>query len=69
VRYAVRTLVRQPAFTLAAVLTLALGIGANGAIFMLVDATLLRLLPFPEPHRLVMLWEQTPTSNRGGSRR
>jgi len=63
-RFATRTLTRERLFTAAAVLMLALGIGANSAMFALVDAILLRPLPFPEPDRLVMLWEQTPASPR-----
>ena len=63
-RYATRTLTRERVFAAAAVLMLALGIGANSAMFALVDAILLRPLPFPEPDRLVMLWEQTPASPR-----
>lgn len=60
VRYAVRTLIRQPAFALAAVLTLATGIGANTAIFGLLYQILLRPLPYPEPERLVYVWNTYP---------
>ncbi|HVP46975.1 MAG TPA: ABC transporter permease, partial [Bryobacteraceae bacterium] len=54
--YAVRTLRQNPVFTLSAVLTLALGIGANTAIFSLIDAALLRPLPYPNPERIVALY-------------
>jgi putative ABC transport system permease protein len=66
VKFAIRQMRSAPAFTCVAAITLALGIGANSAIFALVDATLLRPLPFREPDRLVMMWEQSPTSSRGG---
>jgi putative ABC transport system permease protein len=65
-RFAFRQLRNAPAFASVAGATLALGIGANSAMFALVDATLLRPLPFPRPDRLVMIWERSETSARGG---
>lgn len=64
VKFALRQLRSSPAFTCIAATTLALGIGANSAIFALVDATLLRPLPFHEPERLVTMWERSDTSQR-----
>jgi putative ABC transport system permease protein len=57
VRFASRLLARNPGFTIAALLTLALGIGVTTAIFSVVDSVLLRPVPLPEPSRLVMVWE------------
>jgi putative ABC transport system permease protein len=54
VRYAIRQLRRKPGFAITAILTLALGIGATTAVFSVVDATLLRPLPFPEPDRIIV---------------
>ena len=60
IRYGGRMMFRKPGLTAVAVLTLALGIGANTAIFSVVDAVLLRRLPFPEPDRLTLIWNTAP---------
>ena len=63
-RYTARTLARTPGFALTAVLVMALGVGANTAAFSVTDYVLIRPLPFPEPDRLVKLWEQLPGYSR-----
>lgn len=64
VRFAIRQLIAAPGFTAVAAITLALGIGVNSAIFALADAVLLRPLPFPDPDRLVMVWESSDAAPR-----
>lgn len=59
-RAVARSLARRPGYTIASVVTIALAIAANGTVFGVVDAVLFKALPFPDPHRLVLIWETIP---------
>ena len=65
VRYGMASLVRDPGFAAVTIALLALGIGANTAMFSIVDAVLLKSLPFPEPERMVRVWEAPPAARNG----
>ena len=63
IRFALRSFAKNPGFTLAAVLSLAIGIGANTSIFSVANALLFRPLPYDSPDRLVILWNRSPGLN------
>jgi putative ABC transport system permease protein len=63
--YASRTLLRQPTFALVAIVTLALGIGANTAIFSVIKTVVLNPLPYEDPDKIAVLWEVNPDGNQG----
>ena len=64
VRYAIRTFLRTPAFSLAAILTMAIGIGATTGVFAVVNAVLLRPLPYDDPAKVMLLWTKMPDGSR-----
>src|SRR5262245_48402664 len=66
-RYGARMLLKKPGFTLIAVITLALGIGSNTAIFSVIDALMLRRLPVQNPSQLVMVWARDDSPGRSDS--
>src|SRR5438094_8927594 len=60
IRYGLRSLLRSPGFTAIAILTVALGVGANTAMFSVASSILLRKLPFQDPSRIMVVWEKQP---------
>jgi putative ABC transport system permease protein len=66
IRYGGRAVIAQPGFSVVAIATLAIAIGANTAIFSFVDGALLKPLPYRDPDSIVMLWEKTPSGDRNG---
>src|SRR5258708_23416089 len=64
IRFGIRILWKSPGFTFVALFALVLGIGANTAIFSVVNAVFLKPLPFHDPDRLVLVWEQSPRTSQ-----